>query len=428
MKRLLLLSLVFPVALGAAAQTMDHSSMPGMVMPGDPQKSAKKVTKKSTPTAQKNSAGKSISPAKVSGGAAMDHSSMPGMEMPAGHSSAQDHSSMPGMNMPAQPSQNQSSMPGMTMPAGQPSMPDHSSMPGMKMPAAGSSSQENRSMPGMTMPSGQAMPDRSSMPAMNMNGGSGHDMAAMGAVAIPHGTPPAPPRERAADRFYAPAAMADARAQLQHEHGGETVSKVMTNLAEYQVRDGKDGYRWDGQAWFGGDIHRFVLKSEGEGTRGEGVETAELQALYSRAIGVYTDAQVGIRQDFEPHNRTYVTAGVQSLLPYWFDVEGALFLSNKGELLGRVEGTYDLLLTNRLILQPRAELNFAAQNTAETRTGSGLSNAELGLRLRYEITREFAPYIGVSWDRQVGQTANYSRALGRDPEAKSIVFGIRTFF
>jgi len=86
------------------------------------------------------------------------------------------------------------------------------------------------------------------------------------------------------------------------------------------------------------------------------------------------------------------------------------------------------LLTNYLILQPRAELNFAAQNTPETRTGSGLSNAELGLRLRYEVTREFAPYIGVSWDRQVGQTANYSRALGKSIEATSIVFGIRAFF
>ena len=222
--------------------------------------------------------------------------------------------------------------------------------------------------------------------------------------------------------------MASARAELEHEHGGGTVSKVMANLAEYQVRDGSNGYRWDGQAWFGGDIHRFVLKSEGEGTLKEGVEAAELQALYSRAVGVYTDVQLGFRQDLEPHNRTYATVGFESLLPYWFDVQAAAFISNKGELLGRFEGTYDLLLTNYLILQPRAELNFAAQNTPETRTGSGLSNAELGLRLRYEVTREFAPYIGVSWDRQVGQTANYSRALGKGIEATSIVFGIRTFF
>jgi copper resistance protein B len=266
------------------------------------------------------------------------------------------------------------------------------------------------------------------MPGMNMNGSSSHDMAAMGATDIPHGPPPPPPQDRAADRFYPPAAMSTASAQLKNEHGGEAVSKVMVSLAEYQVRDGSDGYRWEGQAWYGGDLNRFVLKSEGEGTRREGVESAELQGLYSRAIGVYTDAQIGIRQDFEPHNRSYATIGVQSMLPYWFDVEGALFLSNKGELLGRLEGTYDLLLTNYLILQPRAELNFAAQNTLETRTGSGLSNAELGLRLRYEISREFAPYIGVSWDRKVGQTANYSRALGKGVEATSVVFGIRTFF
>jgi copper resistance protein B len=430
MKRLLLLGLI-PIAVTAAAQTMDHSSMPGMVMPGDSQKPAKSSTKKPAPT-QKAPAQKAASPGKAPTMAPMDHSSMPGMKMPAAKPAAQDHSSMPGMamppgksmpgmDMPAQP-QKSSSMPGMTMPAGQPAMPDHSSMPGMKMPAAGSGS-----MPGMTMPSGQAMPDHAAMPGMNMNS-PGHDMASMGTAEIPHGPPPPPPQDRAADRFYAPAAMAAASTQLKTEHGGEAISKVMVSLAEYQVRDGKDGFRWEGQGWYGGDINRFVLKSEGEGTRGEGVESAELQGLYSRAIGVYTDAQVGIRQDFEPHSRSYATIGVQSMLPYWFDVEGALFLSTKGEFLGRLEGTYDLLLTNRLILQPRAELNFAAQNTAETRTGSGLSNAELGLRLRYEITREFAPYIGVSWDQQVGQTANYSRALGRDTGTTSFVFGVRTFF
>jgi copper resistance protein B len=401
MKGLLLLGLI-PIALTAAAQPMDHSSMPGMVMPGDTQKPTKKETGKPDSVKQKAPAIKSESRGKASGMAPMDHSSMPGMKMPAAHNAAQDHSSMPGMSMP----------PGQAM-------------PGMKMPAAGSTPQ---AMPGMSMPSAQSMPDHASMPGMNMNGSPGHDMAAMGATEIPHGPPPPPPQDRAADHFYAPAAMTTASAQLKKEHGGETVSKVMVSLAEYQVRDGSDGYRWEGQAWYGGDINRFVLKSEGEGTRGEGVERAELQGLYSRAIGVYTDAQIGIRQDFEPHNRSYATIGVQSMLPYWFDVEAALFLSNKGELLGRLEGTYDLLLTNYLILQPRAELNFAAQNTLETRTGSGLSNAELGLRLRYEISREFAPYIGVSWDRQFGQTANYSRALGKGVEATSFVIGIRTFF
>jgi copper resistance protein B len=398
MKRLFLLALI-PVALTAAAQPMDHSSMPGMVMPGDPPpKVAKKTEKKSTPVAPKGNAGTAKPASKTTGVKKMDHSAMPGMAMP-----------------------------GMTMPPAQSGSQDHSSMPGMNMPAVKAPSQNHSSMPGMNMPSQPPMQDHGAMPGMNM-AMPGHDMASMGQLDIPHTPPPPPPSDHAADHFFSAASMANARTELQREHGGATVSKVMVNLAEYQVRDGADGYRWDGQAWYGGDIHRFVFKSEGEGTRGEGVESAEIQALYSRTVGVYTDLQFGLRQDFEPHNRTYATAGFQSLLPYWFDVEGALFLSNKGELLGRLEGTYDLLLTNTLILQPRVELNFAAQNTAVTRTGSGLSNAELGLRLRYEITREFAPYIGVSWDRQVGQTANYSRALGKNIEAKSIVIGIRTFF
>jgi copper resistance protein B len=274
----------------------------------------------------------------------------------------------------------------------------------------------------LTVPAAAQTMDHSAMPGMSAPA----PPAATGE--IPHGPPPAPPQDRAADLYFPPEAMTAARAQLQLEHGGGAVSKVMANLAEYQARPGADGYRWDGQAWFGGDVDRLVLKSEGEGARGEGVEAAELQALYSRAVGAYTDLQVGVRQDFEPHARTYVTAGFETLLPYWFDVEGAAFLSDRGELLGRLEGLYDLRLTNRLILQPRVELNLAAQDTAATRTGSGLSSAELGLRLRYEIRREFAPYVGVSWDRKFGRTADFVRADGGEVEATSLVVGVRGFF
>ncbi len=318
---------------------------------------------------------------------------------------------------------------------------DHSAMPGMVMPGetpkapakpkaaahqhgapASPAATAPESMPGMSMPAVAA-------PQPGATGESpGQEPAAPAAPEIPHGPPTPAPTDRAADLFFPPAAMAAARAQLQREHGAGATWKVMANLAEYQARSGADGYRWDGQAWYGGDIHRLVLKSEGEGTRGEGVEAAELQVLYSRAVGVYTDLQLGVRQDFEPRARTYATVGFETLLPYWFDVEGAAFLSNKGELLGRLEGFYDLRLTNRLILQPRAELIFAAQDTAATRTGSGLSNAELGLRMRYEIHREFAPYVGVSWERKFGRTADYARAGGDDVETTSLVVGVRAFF
>lgn len=260
---------------------------------------------------------------------------------------------------------------------------------------------------------------------------AGHQMTGEAAPAeevIPQTPPPPPPSDHAADRDYDPAAMAAARSLLQHEHGDVRYSKAVAKLAEYQARPGRDGYRWDGQASFGGDVERLLFKSEGEGARGEGVEAAELQALYSRAVTPFFDLHAGVRQDFRPRDRTYVTVGVEGLAPYWLDVEGAVFVSTKGEVLARAEGTYDLRLTQRWILQPRAELNFAAQDTRATRTGSGLSNAELGLRLRYEIRREFAPYIGVSYDRRFGKTADYARAAGEAPEVTSFVVGLRAWF
>jgi copper resistance protein B len=303
---------------------------------------------------------------------------------------------------------------------------DMASMPGMKIPAAGAAA-----MPGMAMPAAPTTPDAMA----NMPGMKGMAMPATGPGApdagepeIPRSPPPPPALDHAADRFYDPAAMATARTELRKEHGGATVSKVMANLAEYQSTPGGGGYRWEGEGWIGGDINRFVVKSEGDGSRRDGLGSAEAQGLFSHAIGPYFDLQAGVRQDFTPRGRSYATVGFEGLAPYWFDVSGALFLSTKGELLGRVESTYDLRLTQRLILQPRAELNFAAQNTAETQTGSGLSNAELGLRLRYEIKREFAPYIGVSWDRKVGKTADYARARGEDIGGATIVAGIRAWF
>ena len=247
-------------------------------------------------------------------------------------------------------------------------------------------------------------------------------------ILVPESPPPPPPNDRAADRFYDPKAMQAAYEQLKKEHGGTLVSKLMINIAEYQAR-GDGGYRWDGEAWFGGDLNRFVAKSEGEGDAREGLDTGEVQALFSRAVGPYTDLQLGLRQDFGTRSsRTYAALSAETLLPYWFEVQAAAFLSTKGELLARLEATYDLFVTQRLILQPRAELNFAGRDSPDMAVGSGLSNAELGLRLRYDIRRTFSPYIGVSFDRKVGTTADYARTAGRDVSATSFVIGLRTFF
>lgn len=135
-----------------------------------------------------------------------------------------------------------------------------------------------------------------------------------------------------------------------------------------------------------------------------------------------------MRQDVEPKSRTYATVGFETLLPYWIEAGGGLFLSNKGDVLGRAEGAIDWRLTQRLILQPRAELNFAAQDIPETATGSGLSDGELGLRLRYEVRREFAPYVGVTWARRFGRTADYARTQGREVSDTSFVIGLRGWF
>ncbi len=269
------------------------------------------------------------------------------------------------------------------------------------------------------------------MPAAPADPHAGHAMATTAPKTAAHlpvggGPPPPPPMDNAADRVFGAAPMAAARGVLRAEHGGGRVAKVMADLLEYSPEG--DGYRWEGEAWYGGDINRFVFKTEGEGRRGGGTEEAEVQALYSRAVARYTDVQAGVRYDFEPRGRAYLTVGVESLFPYWFEADVALFLSDRGDLLARIEGSTDLRFTQRLILQPRAELDFAAQDVRETGVGSGLSTAEFGLRLRYEIRREFAPFVGVSYTRRLGQTADFARAAGEHLEETRFIFGVRAWF
>lgn len=299
--------------------------------------------------------------------------------------------------------------------------------------------QEHHHMPGMVMPPEPSQtPAPGDEPPAAPDPHAGHHAEASekpdatSDTARTTGDAPAPPApmDHYADRTFSPAEMARARAAMMRESGGMMTGVVMIDLAEYQIRDGRDGYRWDGEAWFGGDINRLALKSEGEGEVGGGqLDSAEIQALYSRTIGPYFNLQAGVRHDIRPSpSRTYATIGIEGLAPYQFELDGALFLSTKGDLLGRLGGSYDQRITQRLILQPRVELNFAAQDVREDRIGAGLTDAEIGLRLRYEIRREFAPYVGVSWERKVGDTARFAREEGEDTGGFSFVMGIRTWF
>ncbi len=290
--------------------------------------------------------------------------------------------------------------------------------------ATPAAAQIDMTMPGMDMPPPPPLP----APAAE------HDMGSMPGME-PQDTEigttpaPAPPGDHAADAVFGADQMAESRQLLRHENGGMPAYSFLFNLAEYRVQKGADAYRWDGEGWFGDDIDRFVVKTEGEGAVRGGVAGAEVQALYSRAIDPWFNLQAGIRHDFKPGPaRTYATIGFEGIAPYWFEVEGALFLSDKGDLLARLGGYYDQRITRKLILQPRIELNFAAQDVPAGGIGSGLSDAEFGLRLRYEIKREFAPYIGVSWERKVSATARFARAAGERVEATSFVIGIRTWF
>ncbi len=233
-----------------------------------------------------------------------------------------------------------------------------------------------------------------------------------------------------ADQYYNATEMDEARRAVMHEGGAQTNWFVQADRFEYRSNEGDPLFLWDAQGWYGGDINKLWVKTEGEYSfDADEFEAAEVQALWSRAITSFFDVQAGLRYDFAPgDDRTFGVVGLQGLAPYLFEVDAALFVSEDGDISARIEAEYELLLTQRLILQPRAELNFAVQDVAEYGVGSGLSTAEAGMRLRYEIKREFAPYIGVSWERAVGETADFARADGEDPSAVSFVAGLRLWF
>ncbi len=198
---------------------------------------------------------------------------------------------------------------------------------------------------------------------------------------------------------------------------------------EYRVNDGADTFYWEAQGWLGGDTNKAWLKTRGEQVIDGALEQAEVQLLYSRNVADFWDFQVGVRHDFEPQpNRTFGAIGFHGLAPYFFEVDTAMFVSEKGEVSFRLEGEYELLLTQRLILQPKFETNLAVQEVRERGIGSGFNDVELGLRLRYEITRKFAPYIGVSWEKALGQTADFVRDEGEDTSVLGFVGGIRFWF
>lgn len=200
-------------------------------------------------------------------------------------------------------------------------------------------------------------------------------------------------------------------------------------LDQFEGRLGtQNALRWDGEAWTGTDENRLWLKSEGELENGK-VSGGQHELLYDRPISSYFDLQAGLRYDIDDRpSRGWGALGIEGLSQYFFHVAATTYASNTGHFAAKLFGSYDLLLTQRLILQPEAELNLYTKSDPKRLVGSGLSDLDTGLRLRYEISRRFAPYVGLSYEKRFGETGRLSAAAGEKTDALRFAIGTRTWF
>lgn len=243
------------------------------------------------------------------------------------------------------------------------------------------------------------------------------------------GSAEAPPvaHDLAGARYWGAAAMDRAHMAMMNEKPAPVYGAIKMDLAEYQFGKTGDSWRWEGEGWIG-DANRLWVRTRGEGPVGGRLEDAEVEAAYSRAIGPWWNLQAGVRQDLGTAGRTHAMLALEGLSPYRFETLAAAYLSDKGEWTGRIEGSVDERITRRIVVQPRAEINLSAQDMPQQRLGAGLTSAEAGLRLRYEVSRKFAPYLGVSWTWTTGRTADYRRADGESAAARTFVLGIKSWF
>ncbi|HEY8568716.1 copper resistance protein B [Microbulbifer sp.] len=227
---------------------------------------------------------------------------------------------------------------------------------------------------------------------------------------------------------YASGTLHNAPNQPDHVMDHEVLlTKVMIDQLEAREHNGS---ALEGSLWFGSDFNKLWLKTEVEREDGETTDS-ELQALYSRAVAPYWDLQVGVRHDFKLEggdSKNWAAIGFNGLAPYFFEVDSALFLGEDGDSAFRLEAEYELLFTQQWILSPEIEMNFYGQNDPDTHTGSGLSDIEAGLRLRYEFTPQFAPYIGVNYEKKFGNTADFVRMEGEDTSETTWVIGLHAWF
>ncbi|HEY6123085.1 MAG TPA: copper resistance protein B [Steroidobacteraceae bacterium] len=233
--------------------------------------------------------------------------------------------------------------------------------------------------------------------------------------------PPDPPRTRVHAMPYHE--MADMMGMDDRKRFG----KVMIDRLEWRDAD-TSIYEWDAAAWYGGDFHKLWIETEGEHADGE-THDARVEVLWDRIASAWWSTRLGLRHDFgEGGTQSWLAFGVAGLAPGFVELDATAYLGDGGRAAMRVSADYDLLLTQRLVLQPEVEVNLYSEDDPERLIGAGLSDLELGLRLRYEIRREFAPYLGVSWSKRFGDSADLASAAGEETDEISLVAGFRLWF
>lgn len=215
-------------------------------------------------------------------------------------------------------------------------------------------------------------------------------------------------------------------------HDDVSYARLLMERFEYQAGEGEDEFVWDGEAWFGGDTHRLLVQSEGEAvvSGGDGGELERLDVQYANRFSAYWDARAGIGYQTtfgsgQDRERASAVIGIQGLAPYWFEVDARLRVSEDGDTVVELESEYTWLFTQKLILRGRVESSYAFDEVTGFGVGEGINNLTMGLRLGYEVRRELTPYLGISWRKQYGDTADLTRGAGGNTERSTAIAGLR---
>lgn len=353
-------------------------------------------------------------PASASSAMPMDMGSMPGMVMPAASSSTPSVPvAAPVKKVPNKKRKSRPSAPVSTA-AIPTSATQSSSAQTMQMPPA-SSAQMHADMPGM---------DHSDMPPMDH--AAGHS-AAVTPVMTTGPMQGGSPSSNARSPDYSDGIGYGTMQGMDMSDNAPLGMLLVDQLEAFHGRD-MNGQSWDIEGWYGNDQNKLWVRTEGESSRGT-LEEGDIEAFWNRNVSAFWSTQLGVRHDIGTGTqRDWAAFGIQGLAPYWFELEATGYVDPSGRTSARLRAEYELLFTQRLILQPEAEINLYGKNDPAQRIGSGLSDVQFGLRLRYEFNRQFAPYIGVNWVRRFGQTADYVRQDGHPVFDQQIVAGVRFWF